>query len=620
MKKKNSFLIWILALMFCLPMMAKAVTNPVINNAEGKGGDLVFVTATKGTYDIAGYLVGKNISGAIYFANPKSTAYISMPNGNYYIWAKDTQGNYSNGLLYNMTSSCQISVALNQTGSGSAANCILKGKDGTTSSLYTGTLYSCASGYSFDVAQTGPYTNNCDRLTFNDYGALDKRFCQKTYTYACIKNAVSINSKLDSLSLSNGFLTPEFSSDTYSYATTINDSSVTINATLKDSNASFADGYGPRTVNLNYGNNSVIVKVNANDGSGSSTYTINIRREDNRDTTNTLRALTISQGNLTPTFNANTVYYKVSVADGVSSIKVDATLMSDKATFLDGYGSRTVNLNAGLNNIFIKVKSESNAVKTYTLAVTRGTNSGDSGTGTENPDTPTDVSKALLKSLVINNGELPLDFVSTDYNYNINVNNNVSNISVTAVPEFDTDTVVVTGADQELKVNEINEITVVVTSKENVTNTYTIYVNRKEENVEVSTDSSLKSLTIKGYSIKFSKNTFTYSLNLKSGTTYLDIVATPNDSKSEVTIEGNEKLTTGSEIKIRVKAEDGTYSDYLIKITGFKKQSNVILIIIIIILVIIALAYLIMRLLGYRLYFDFKGLFERIKYLFTKKE
>ncbi|GHU68672.1 hypothetical protein FACS189413_06140 [Bacteroidia bacterium] len=81
----------------------------------------------------------------------------------------------------------------------------------------------------------------------------------------------------------------------------------------------------------------------------------------------TLKALTVSEGALTPAFSANTATYSVEVPETVTSITLAAEANSSKALSVTGTGEKT--LNPG-NNVFpIVVTAESGATKTYTVTV-----------------------------------------------------------------------------------------------------------------------------------------------------------------------------------------------------------------------------------------------------------
>ena len=637
--KKTFKMLWGLVL-FLLCVEVEAAKGPTIDSVENKDNDLIYVQATKGDFNISYYLMGTSISNAIKYVSSSTNAYLSMPNGTYTIWAVDTNGNTSAG--YTITKddgSCNMDGLSNVTGSGTIDMCGIMSSTGLYSNLTEGkTLVTCAPGYYLHTIQTEPISTTCrlSSLDFTPYG-LQKRLCKNTYNYRCEKNTGNIvlnaSSYLNSLSLSRGSISPAFDKTKFDYTATVSSSTsvVTVYASLLDSDASFVDGYEPRTVNLNYGENTIQIKVKgfALQEATESTYTIKITRTKSSGTggatvskssVNTLSNITLSNGTLSPKFNSNTNVYNVEVENDVDVLTVGATLTDNKSRFVNSYGPRNVHLNEGENNIYLKVKSEAGSVRVYRLIITRkkANNVEPEPTPTPTPDptpepTP-EVSKALLSSLKLSEGKI--DFESNVFDYNVTVGYDVTNVVATVELENDTDTVDIKGG-ESLEVGA-NELTITVTSSDgSVSNVYTIYIIKKEADTDISGNSLLKSLVINGHVINFDPNVNEYNITIKKNETDVGIECVPDDSNASVTIEGNANLTTGSQIKIRVTAENGNYTDYLINVTGYQKKSNIIGTIFIVLLVILAVAYAILRALGYKIYFNLQGIKNFFSNLFN---
>lgn len=637
--KKTFKMLWGLVL-FLLCVEVEAAKGPTIDSVENKDNDLIYVQATKGDFNISYYLMGTSISNAIKYVSSSTNAYLSMPNGTYTIWAVDTNGNTSAG--YTITKddgSCNMDGLSNVTGSGTIDMCGIMSSTGLYSNLTEGkTLVTCAPGYYLHTIQTEPISTTCrlSSLDFTPYG-LQKRLCKNTYNYRCEKNTGNIvlnaSSYLNSLSLSRGSISPAFDKTKFDYTATVSSSTsvVTVYASLLDSDASFVDGYEPRTVNLNYGENTIQIKVKgfALQEATESTYTIKITRAKSSGTggatvskssVNTLSNITLSNGTLSPKFNSNTNVYNVEVENNVDVLTVGATLTDNKSSFVNSYGPRNVHLNEGENNVYLKVKSEAGSVRVYRLIITRkkANNVEPEPTPTPTPDptpepTP-EVSKALLSSLKLSEGKI--DFESNVFDYNVTVGYDVTNVVATVELENDTDTVDIKGG-ESLEVGA-NELTITVTSSDgSVSNVYTIYIIKKEADTDISGNSLLKSLVINGHAINFDPNVNEYNITIKKNETDVGIECVPDDSNASVTIEGNANLTTGSQIKIRVTAENGNYTDYLINVTGYQKKSNIIGTIFIVLLVILAIAYAILRALGYKIYFNLQGIKNFFSNLFN---
>lgn len=87
----------------------------------------------------------------------------------------------------------------------------------------------------------------------------------------------------------------------------------------------------------------------------------------------------------------------------------------------------------------------------------------------------------------------------------------------------------------------------------------------EETEEEVGEDkTALKSLKIAGYDLDFSKDQYTYTLELKETDSSLDIVAKPFDETATVTISNNNDLKDGSIVKITVETPESK-SVYRIK-------------------------------------------------------
>lgn len=90
-----------------------------------------------------------------------------------------------------------------------------------------------------------------------------------------------------------------------------------------------------------------------------------------------------------------------------------------------------------------------------------------------------------------------------------------------------------------------------------------------EEKVK-SKNSALSALSIEEGTIspEFSKDVKEYALTVSNEITSVNVTATPEDSKATVAIEGNEELKEGENtVTVKVTAEDGSTTNYTIKVT-----------------------------------------------------
>lgn len=383
---------------------------------------------------------------------------------------------------------------------------------------------------------------------------------------------LSINNKLSSLAIVGKSFA--FNATTNTYTMTVSSKNIIILATLNDSKASFVDGYGPRSVTLEYGKvNNIEIKVKAESGTVN-TYTLKLTLQDNRNTDNTLKSLAISQGTLKPMFSASVTSYNAEVDSTVNDIVITAVANNSKASFVEGYASRTVALVTGSNTFEIKVQAENGEIKTYTLNVVKNV-------ATIN---------TYLKSITLTTGTVEFD--KNTYDYNINVTNETTEMVVSAEAEDTTAKVKVTGN----KVLEVgaNNYKIEVTGSDNSVRTYTVVVNRLEAGETLSSNNYLTAIEIANYSINFDKETLNYNLSIKNEDS-LNINYTKEDETAVVQIIGNSSLKNNSIIKINVTSEDGNLRTYQITVAKEFDRTNLAIIILAVIIVALSVVIFIIK-------------------------
>ena len=563
--------------------------------------------------------------------------YISLKNGTYYFWTYNLNNmSFIAKGPVKITKSCKNETRLNQTGSFSFQRCYVKDRSGNVKPESSGTVATCASGYKMSEVKK---SDNCSSKSLSNN--ISKRYCTASFSGTCVKqssgggsgssgggNTPSVAAaKLSSLSVSSGSLSPSFKSSTKSYKVTVaaNVSSIKVNAKAA-SGSSFVSGYGSRTVKLNYGSNSIKVKVK-NSANKVTTYTITVTRTDNRSSTSTLSNLKVSSGTLSPAFSSNINDYTVNVGNEVSSISVDATLTDSKSSFVAGYGPGSTALNPGPNKFYIKVKSQKGDINVYTITINRETTPSACTTETENLA----LLKGIILSVDINGVDIDQieDFDPQVTSYpDLKVPYEVSNLTVEALTQDEEDQVVIEGA-SDLEVDVPKEITITVTSKKcpSFSKVYTLSVTRQTEKT-LGTSGELTNIIVKGHEdeVEFSPEKTSYGITLKKNETKLEIEYEKKDPNANCEIQGNEDLKVGDSVEITCTSEDDEdVQKYTLAIDGVEKGTNVFFIIIVVILVILVLVYLILRLLGYRIYFNasvigafFRGMGEKVKNVFDK--
>jgi uncharacterized delta-60 repeat protein len=260
---------------------------------------------------------------------------------------------------------------------------------------------------------------------------------QTTKIYTISVYRLSAMALLSTLSTSSGTLTPAFDSNTVSYALSLANvvSDLTVTATVAQAGATIqvqvsggawlavTSGSPSPSLSLNVGDNLVEVKVSAQDGFTSNTYTITAHRKSaNAD----LSALVPSAGTLSPAFSSSTTSYTLAVGSAVSSITVTPTAAYSLSTIevqVNGRGwlaatsgspSPSLLLNVGDNTVVVRVTAEDGSPqKSYSITVHRPSGNVD------------------LSTLTISSGTLNPAFSSSITSYTDTVLNAVSSVTVT---------------------------------------------------------------------------------------------------------------------------------------------------------------------------------------------
>lgn len=363
----------------------------------------------------------------------------------------------------------------------------------------------------------------------------------------------SSDATLKALSLSTGSLSPAFASGTTSYNATVNASSVKISATANNSNATIS-GTGNKT--LKYGKNTFKIIVTS-EAKTIKTYTIVINRPDTRSTNNNLSSLSSSVGNIS--FNKNTTSYNLDVGANISSLTINATLDDSKASFVSGYGPRNIELNYGKNIVEIKVKSEKEQIKTYTLNINR-----EDDRSTNN----------YLSSIELSEGKI--DFNKDNLNYYISVSYNTSRLEIRAMGEDEKAQVVINNVDL---VYGDNIITIVVTAENGDIKTYTINVKRLTEAEKMSDNNNVTAMLIFGHEYNFLNDVFEYNLTIDNEEDELLFDIELEDEKAHYIIDGNENLKDGSVVTVKVTSESGIQKAYKfnIGVNDIKENNSIVL-------------------------------------------
>lgn len=251
---------------------------------------------------------------------------------------------------------------------------------------------------------------------------------------------VSSNNNLKNLTVSGTDLEYKKGQTVYKVVYSENSNTARIYATLDDENAKFVDGFGPRIVSLDYGDNEILVKVQAEDGD-IRVYTINIFRKDNRSDNNYLNNIVVNGETLN--FDKEKFSYSFSVPYSIHKLDIKVSTIDTKAkvTITDHE-----NLLVGDNSVVISVTAENEDVKHYVLHVYRS--------DSENVPLSSNTLLALLK---VEGYDLKFDSNIIDYKL---VVKDDKSLNIKALAEDEKSTVKIVG-NEEIKNNDVIEIRVI---------------------------------------------------------------------------------------------------------------------------------------------------------------
>lgn len=265
---------------------------------------------------------------------------------------------------------------------------------------------------------------------------------------------------------------------------------------------------------------------------------------------NSLANLILSNGTLSPIFNANTTSYTATINAG--NVVINATKGESNQT-ISGLGTKT--LKYGKNTFQIVVAAENGTKKTYTIVITRPDNR-----STNNN----------LKSLSTNQGNISFNKNTTTYN--LNVNSNITAIKINAALEDSKASFISGSGPRTVNLNYgKNAVQIKIKAENGSTKIYTINVTRKDNR---SSNNNLKSITLSNGKITFNKNTLQYSLIVPYEVSKLNIVATPEDAKSTVVVNNPSLIVGDNIITIVVTSENQQKKTYTINVKRLTKAEK----------------------------------------------
>jgi hypothetical protein len=251
-----------------------------------------------------------------------------------------------------------------------------------------------------------------------------------------------------------------------------------------------------------------------------------------------LSNLSVSQGDLTPAFDPDTLFYTVAVATDVESIILSADV-DDERFVITGHGKKELEYGDNVLDVTVKIMlDETEISNTYSVNVVRAKRT-----------------DATLSALNVSGETLSSEFDPEVLEYTVDVAHDVEAIDIVAEANDAEAVVAGIGEDFPLRVGK-NEFEIIVTAHDGVTTlTYTLTVVRAK-----SADATLKALTVSGTALDtpFNPANLIYTAHVDNIIMMVNVTATPAHSEAIVAGDGVKSLDEGDNpFNIRVMAQDG---------------------------------------------------------------
>jgi subtilisin family serine protease len=294
----------------------------------------------------------------------------------------------------------------------------------------------------------------------------------------------STDASLTSLTLSGQTLTPTFSPATTSYAVALPYDTSTLrvtptatnpNATISVNGVAVPSGTPTAPLTMAVGTNTITILVTAESGA-TRTYTITAARAVPSNNAQ-LTDLTLSTGELNPSFSSSVTRYQVTVPYEVSSVRITpttsdalASVQVDGSAVASGTASQPVALEIGTNVIPVVVSAQNGAQRIYSITIVREKSS-----------------NAKLASLELKGETLNPSFKPSKLNYRASVAASTKTGRISLAPDDSSATVMINGKKWDIDseyhtVNIAKKKTIVrirVKADDGTTRNYRITINKK---------------------------------------------------------------------------------------------------------------------------------------------
>jgi subtilisin family serine protease len=244
--------------------------------------------------------------------------------------------------------------------------------DASTTSETSSTTFETTAGQTYAIAVDG-FGNATGSIR------LEVQFAPITIT------PPSTDASLASLSLNGQSLNPAFSPSITSYGVALPHNVSTLrvtptanneNATIDVNGVALSSGSTSAPLAMEVGSNTVEILFTAESGA-IRTYTLTVARAV-PSTNSLLTDLSLSKGELSPSFSSSVTSYEVDVAYQVSSIRITPTASDDRASIevdgspvASGTASQPVSLDIGSNVVRVVVFAQNGSQRIYSITIMR---------------------------------------------------------------------------------------------------------------------------------------------------------------------------------------------------------------------------------------------------------
>lgn len=372
----------------------------------------------------------------------------------------------------------------------------------------------------------------------------------KVYTFNVLRDK-SNQTNLEWLLLHEGSLSPAFDPYVLRYDAWVpyDATSGVLDVVKEDSRATYAVNTNVLN-NFVVGENTLTVKVTAEDGESQKVYTIIVHRQEKEASNNKLFRLAVDQGTLTPAFDKDVPYYEVTLPYEITDITVSADPIDTSDAVVQGTGK--YKLQVGRNLIVVKVFSSDEKVRDYQILVTRKAST-----------------EARLKALVLEGALLDKTFDPDTYYYEVTTQD--SYLTFREITPMHPDATYKIKNNLFYNPSGTYDVEIVVTAPDKIhTKTYTIRVNKTP-----SMNAYLSFLEVEGYTLNpsFSRSTSVYEVIVPEGVLSVNVIAAPESL--EATVEGTGVIMLGTGITmIPITVTSGTGNQFTYTIVVRREVSS----------------------------------------------